>query len=245
MWFSRAAELGHATAARALGLLHLTGAGVARDPHEAASWFRRSAEAGDKASQSEPRQPAAEGCWHRGGPRPRPRVDSRPRPIAVTWWRRSTLACAWPRALASNATNDGPRNGCARRPMAWSARNIGTAACSPKGAESSRTRPRAVPGSPAPQMPDCWMPAWRWPRFAGQRPQRHARSCGGFDVVRAGGQGAPIPAPCSRSARCMAAATTSRPTGWWRKRWFRQAAERGHGYAQMMLGRYLARKPGR
>jgi TPR repeat protein len=29
-----------------------------------------------------------------------------------------------------------------------------------------------------------------------------------------------------------------RPTA---QRWFRQAAERGHAYAQMMLGRYLAR----
>ena len=35
------------------GLLHLTGAGVARDPDEAARWFRKSAEGGDKASQSD------------------------------------------------------------------------------------------------------------------------------------------------------------------------------------------------
>ena len=43
----------------------------------------------------------------------------------------------------------------------------------------------------------------------------------------------------------MAVATTStvdRPTA---QRWFKLAAERGHAYAQMMLGRYLARQPGR
>ena len=39
----------------------------------------------------------------------------------------------------------------------------------------------------------------------------------------------------------MAAATRCRPTGRRAQRWFRAAAERGHAYAQMMLGRYLAR----
>ena len=32
MWFRRAAEAGHTGAARALGMLHLTGAGVAARP---------------------------------------------------------------------------------------------------------------------------------------------------------------------------------------------------------------------
>ena len=36
MWFRRAAEAGHRTAARALGMLYLTGAGVGRDSEEAA-----------------------------------------------------------------------------------------------------------------------------------------------------------------------------------------------------------------
>ena len=38
-------------AARALGLMHLTGAGMPRDPVEAARWFRVSAESGDKQSR--------------------------------------------------------------------------------------------------------------------------------------------------------------------------------------------------
>src|SRR6202043_3045424 len=39
IWYRRAAAAGHRTAARALGLLCLTGAGVARDPDEAAHWL--------------------------------------------------------------------------------------------------------------------------------------------------------------------------------------------------------------
>ena len=40
-------------AARALGMLYLTGAGVARDPDEAAAWFKRAAEAGDPCAQAD------------------------------------------------------------------------------------------------------------------------------------------------------------------------------------------------
>ena len=49
-------------------------------------------------------------------------------------------------------------------------------------------------------------------------------------------------APCSPSAPCYGG---GHDVPWDRvaaQRWFRAAAERGHPYAQMMLGRYLARK---
>ncbi len=52
LWFSRAGELGHATAARIVGFLHLTGTGLHEDRQEAARWFRRAdrlAQAGDGA----------------------------------------------------------------------------------------------------------------------------------------------------------------------------------------------------
>ena len=52
-WFRTAAERGHRAAARALGMLHLTGAGVARDPDEAATWFKQAAEAGDAGAQAD------------------------------------------------------------------------------------------------------------------------------------------------------------------------------------------------
>ena len=48
-------------------------------------------------------------------------------------------------------------------------------------------------------------------------------------------------ARCSPWARCMAAGTRCRPTGPPRSAGSSAAAERGHAYAQMMLGRYLAR----
>ena len=53
MWFQRAAEAGHRAAARALGMLYLTGAGVGRDGAVAAEWFRRAADAGDPHAQSD------------------------------------------------------------------------------------------------------------------------------------------------------------------------------------------------
>ena len=53
IWYRRAAEAGHRKAARALGLLYLTGAGVARDGDEAAHWLRISAEAGDLQARAD------------------------------------------------------------------------------------------------------------------------------------------------------------------------------------------------
>ena len=53
IWYNRAAEAGHAAAARALGLLFLTGAGVHRDPEEAGRWFRKAAEGGDRQAQAD------------------------------------------------------------------------------------------------------------------------------------------------------------------------------------------------
>ena len=50
---------GHHTAARALGLLYLTGAGVARDPREAANWLRISADAGDPQAGGSRQSPPA------------------------------------------------------------------------------------------------------------------------------------------------------------------------------------------
>ena len=59
-------------AARALGMLYLTGAGVARDPDEAAAWFKRAAEAGDLAPKRISRR-----CCRRGR-RPHSRMSRRP-----------------------------------------------------------------------------------------------------------------------------------------------------------------------
>ncbi len=50
MWFRRAVDANHKGAARALGMLHLTGAGVPRDQDEAARLFRIAAQAGDTSS---------------------------------------------------------------------------------------------------------------------------------------------------------------------------------------------------
>src|SRR6516165_9606818 len=52
-WFRLAAEGGSKNAARALAILHLTGAGTPRDADEAAKWFRKAAEAGDVVAQSD------------------------------------------------------------------------------------------------------------------------------------------------------------------------------------------------
>lgn len=52
-WYQLAAELGHGPAARGLGLLYLTGTGVQRDPDEAAKWFRISAEHGDRVADAD------------------------------------------------------------------------------------------------------------------------------------------------------------------------------------------------
>ena len=51
MWYRRAADAGHPAAARALGSLYLTGAGVSQDDNEAARWLSVSAAAGDPGSQ--------------------------------------------------------------------------------------------------------------------------------------------------------------------------------------------------
>ena len=48
-------------------MLYLTGAGVARDPDEAAIWFKRAADAGDPDAQADLASAAADG----GGIRPR------------------------------------------------------------------------------------------------------------------------------------------------------------------------------
>ena len=56
LWFRIAAETGHRTSARVLGLLYLTGAGagaVPRDPDEAAKWLRIAAEKGDDLARSD------------------------------------------------------------------------------------------------------------------------------------------------------------------------------------------------
>jgi TPR repeat protein len=52
-WFRMAAEAGNKAAARALAILHLTGAGTPRDADEAAKWFRLAAEAGDPIAQAD------------------------------------------------------------------------------------------------------------------------------------------------------------------------------------------------
>ncbi len=51
IWFKRAVDAGHKGAARALGMLHLTGAGVHRDQDEAARLFRISADGGNAHSR--------------------------------------------------------------------------------------------------------------------------------------------------------------------------------------------------
>ena len=53
LWLRRAAEQGHAGASRMLAQLYLTGAGVAVDPKAAAHWLRRAADVGDKPSQAD------------------------------------------------------------------------------------------------------------------------------------------------------------------------------------------------
>ncbi|WP_018980726.1 tetratricopeptide repeat protein [Saccharibacter floricola] len=47
-WYRLAAENGHVAATRALALLYLTGTGTERDPKKAAHWFQVAAEKGDK-----------------------------------------------------------------------------------------------------------------------------------------------------------------------------------------------------
>jgi uncharacterized protein len=56
LWLRIAAETGHRTSARALGLLYLTGAGagaIPRDADEAAKWLKIAAEKGDSVAQSD------------------------------------------------------------------------------------------------------------------------------------------------------------------------------------------------
>ncbi len=52
-WFQLSAEAGNRNAARALAVLHLTGAGLPRNADEAAKWFRIAAELGDTVAQSD------------------------------------------------------------------------------------------------------------------------------------------------------------------------------------------------
>jgi TPR repeat protein len=53
IWFRRAAEAGDPVAARALGLMCLNGAGTPRDPQEAAHWLRIATDAGDGRARLE------------------------------------------------------------------------------------------------------------------------------------------------------------------------------------------------
>lgn len=52
-WYRLAAEMGHAAAARGLALLYLTGSGVDRDLELAAQWFHTAAEMGDTVASAD------------------------------------------------------------------------------------------------------------------------------------------------------------------------------------------------
>ncbi|UYH51378.1 sel1 repeat family protein [Candidatus Kirkpatrickella diaphorinae] len=52
-WYRLAAEMGHAAAARGLALLYLTGSGVKRDLDLAAQWFHTAAEMGDSVASAD------------------------------------------------------------------------------------------------------------------------------------------------------------------------------------------------
>ena len=212
MWFRRAAEAGHRGGARALGMLHLTGAGVPRDSEEAARWFRVSAEAGDPTRAGRSRQPAA--ARRRAAPTTRSAPASGSRQAAASGdlvaafnfgvclaegvgvERDDRKAAQWLRRAADGVVNaqywygrmliEG--RGVDANPeegRAWIKRaaDVGMMEAEVLLAEMMLTGRGGPKDHPAP---------WRCSR---RRPA------------------AAMSAPCSRWARCMAAATRCRPIG--------------------------------
>jgi TPR repeat protein len=237
-WYRRAAEAGHIAATRAFGSLYLTGAGVAADPDEAARWLRVSGEAGDPASQIDPANLVLDGA---GSAEDSARV--------AHWFEQAAAsgdlvaafnlglcldkgvgvepdaqqAAHWLRRAAGGA--GGPihvRPDAGRRARLDPGSGSGTRLGRPRG----RRGPARSAGGAR--------------RNAGQRPRRPARHCGSPGTVREGRRRGSQRRDV-RIGRALYAGGHDLPEDRTAaQRWFRAAAELGHGQAQLMLGRYLA-----
>ena len=150
IWYRRAAETGHATAARSLGLMHMTGAGVARDPEAAARWLSVAAEAGDRRARTDLANLYLRGV---GNPEDWPRLaaSSRKQQPAATWSRLATSASVSPRGSGCSGTSRRRLNGCAAPRGALRKHNTSMGGCSSKGGAWRRTRRKDGRGSRAPQ----------------------------------------------------------------------------------------------
>ena len=239
MWFRRAAEAGHRGGARALGMMHLTGAGVPRDSEEAARWFRVSADAGDGAARVDLANLLLRGeggtmtrahprMVRKGGGVRRPRRGVQFRRLPCGRCRRRTGRPEGSPVAAPGGGWRGERAVLVGRMLvegrgvdanpeegrAWIKRaaDVGMVEAEVQLAELMLTGPGRTEGSPR----------QHWHCSKRRR-------------------GAAMSARCSPWVRCMAEATKCRPIGRPRSAGSMPAAERGHAYAQMMLGRYLAR----
>ena len=239
MWYRRAAEAGHKAAARSLGLMFLTGAGVPR------TRARRHAGSGAPARRAGTRAPRP------GQPGAAGRAASRRIPTRIAGWFEQAAAAAGDLVAAFNS--DSAWRGRGRRPR----RAAGRALAAPRRRGRSRgavhVRPMLAGG------PRRGPPTWRRPAMVGAgrrgRPGRcpggarrdarqngrggRATRPGRVALFRRGGHPRPRGAMFALGALFGGGHDLpgDRPQA---QRWFRPAAELGHAHAQMMLGRYLA-----
>ena len=227
---------GHQAAARALGSLYLTGAGVPQDKGGGALVARRR-RGGRTGLASGLCQSGAAGSGRSGGSGPGCRMVRASGRLRRSRRCLQSRASAWPRASASSATSSRRRNGCATPPRALPRPNTCTAACWPRAAAwpptsgGARWFTRAadagladaqvalaemmVNGRGGPRSPAAALDLFE------AAAEGHSGAMFALGALHGGGHGLP-------TDRAIA------------QRWFRAAAELGHGHAQLMLGRYLA-----
>ena len=238
IWFRRAAEAGHPVAARALGLIHLNGAGASRDPKEAAYWLRIAADAGDSRARlelaslilkglakSDPEDRASARDWLQGAASSGNLVAAlnlglcllegngveRDERQAAQWLRRAADGIAMGQYWYGRVLVEGRGVGAdAEAGRAWIAR---AAAVGMPEAEAALAE-MMVTGRGG--VPDRATAVALFERAAGKG---HVGAMFALGALNDGGDAA------NRAFSL---------------RWLRAAAERGHGRAQQLLGRYLA-----
>ena len=242
MWFRRAAEAGHRRRRARSGLMHLTGAGVPRDPQRGGALVPRLRRGGRRAvARPNSRNLVLQGPG-RAGRRARAPANGSSRPPTagdlvaafnygiclaegVGVERDDAQAAQWLRRAADGVVNA----------QFWYGRMLAEG----RGVEADPEEGRAwIARAAEAGMVDAQVALAEMLVNGRGGPRDHPAGAG---AVRSGRPRRAMPARCSRSARSTAAATTCRWDRPAAQRWFRAAAERGHGHAQMMLGRYLAR----
>ncbi|MEJ0045035.1 MAG: SEL1-like repeat protein [Rhodospirillales bacterium] len=240
IWYNRAAEAGHAAAARALGLLFLTGAGVHRDPEEASRWFRRAAEGGDRQAQADLANLLLSGTGT-DNDRKRTRELFEQAAAPATWSRRSTSASCLAEGVGVEKDD--------RRAMLWLRRAAdgvvnaqywyGRMLMEGRGLEADPSR--VVPGSNAAAdagMADAQVAIAELMLNGAAGPKDHPAA---LALFKRAAERRAWSGRCSPSVPCLAAGMTCPRTRPRRRRGTGARRKKGPRHAQMMLGRFLMR----